>query len=119
MKLKQSGTGSGGAFAWLFQRITGLILVIVLLLHYLFLHFLNDGGVTYREVAGRLAAPFWKSVDLLFLLSVVYHAVQGIIMNIHDYIHRPGFRVTLAGLTWLLGIVLLITGATTIISFQP
>ncbi len=118
MKLKQSGTGSGGAFAWFFQRITGLILVLTLLLHYLFLHFFNHGIVTYQEVAARLATPFWKTVDLLFLVSVIYHAVQGILMVIHDYVHHPGIRITLIGLTWFLGIVLLITGTTTIINFR-
>lgn len=118
MKLKQSGTGSGGAFAWFFQRITGLILVLTLLLHYLFLHFFNDGIVTYQEVASRLSTPLWKTIDLLFLVSVIYHAIQGIIMNIHDYVHRPGFRITLVGLTWFLGIVLLITGAATVINFN-
>ncbi len=119
MGLKQFGTGSGGSTAWIFQRITGIVILVTIFLHYLFLHFLNHGNVTFNEVADRLSTPLWKTIDITFLSAVMYHAIQGVIMNIHDYIHRPGFRMTLVGLTWFIGLVLWLTGMATVINFQP
>ena len=116
--LKQFGTQSGGSTAWIWQRITGLVLVIALFLHYLFLHFLNGGNVTFAEVSGRLAMPLWKTIDITFLTAALYHSVTGVIMNIHDYVHRAMLRVTLVSLTWVVGLILWITGIATVISIQ-
>ncbi len=117
--LARTGTGSGGSNAWVLQRISGLFLVIALFLHYLFLHFLNGGDVTWGEVTTRLASPLFKTIDLVFLVSVLFHAGQGLVINIHDYVHRPAPRVVLVSLAWLLMIVLLITGTVTIVTLEP
>lgn len=117
--LARTGTGSGGSNAWVLQRISGLLLVVALFLHYLFLHFLNGGDVTWNEVTTRLASPLFKTIDLIFLVSVLFHAGQGLVINIHDYIHRPAPRVILVSLAWLLMIVLLITGTVTIVTLEP
>ena len=116
--LKQFGIQSGGSTAWVWQRITGLVLVITLFLHYLFLHFLNGGTVTYAEVAGRLAMPLWKTIDITFLTAALYHSIQGVIINIHDYVHRPALRVTLVSLTWVVGLILWITGIATVVTIE-
>jgi succinate dehydrogenase membrane anchor subunit len=117
--LARTGTGSGGSTAWVLQRISGLLLVVTLLLHYMFLHFLNGGSVTWAEVTTRLSSPLFKTIDLVFLVSVLFHAGQGIVINIHDYIHRPAPRVILVSLAWLLMLVLLITGTVTIVTLEP
>ena len=117
--LARTGTGSGGSSAWALQRISGLLLVIALFLHYLFLHFLNGGNVTWVEVTTRLGSPLFKTIDLIFLVAVLFHAGQGIVINIHDYIHRPAPRVILVTLAWLLMLTLLITGTVTILTLEP
>lgn len=117
--LKQTGTQSGGSTAWIMQRISGLLLIIALGIHYLFLHFFNHGNVTAQEVIGRLSTPLWKTIDLTFLAAVLYHAAWGVVMNIHDYVHRPGWRTTFVTLTWTVAAILMITGITTVVTFQP
>lgn len=113
---KSYGTGSGGGTAWIFQRITGLVILVTIVLHYLFVHFLNGGEVSYQEVVSRLTTPLWKTIDLVMLTAILYHAVQGLIINIHDYVHRAGWRIFLVGLTWFVFITLWITGITTVVT---
>ncbi len=117
--LKQFGSGSGGAASWMMQRISGLVLVVALLLHYLFLHFLNGGNVEYSEVASRLASPLWKTIDLTFLTAALYHAAYGVIMSVHDYVHRPGIRVTLVTIIWFVALILWVTGVATVMTIKP
>lgn len=103
---------------WVLQRITGLVLVLTLVLHYLFLHFLNGGQVEWNPVVERLASPFYRMLELLFLTTALYHGAYGVIMNIHDYVHRPTSRTILVTLTWLIAFTLLITGFVTVITLD-
>ncbi|MBD3166519.1 succinate dehydrogenase, hydrophobic membrane anchor protein [bacterium] len=114
MNLKQFGTGSGGSTSWIWQRITALILVVTLFLHYLFLHFLNGGVVTFEEVTLRLASPLYKTIDITFLTAALYHSVIGVTISIHDYVTAPMWRTALVGFAWVVGIVLWITGVMTV-----
>lgn len=116
--MRQPGIGSGGAFEWFFQRITGVVLFVCLLLHFLFLHYLNAGEVNAQGVWDRLQHPLWKTVDLLFLVTAIYHGVQGVIMNVHDYIHKPFWRLVVVSLVWVIGLSFLIAGSLTIINFE-
>lgn len=114
----ERGIGSGGAFAWFFQRISGAFLLVALLAHFWVLHYTGDGDVTYQIVAQRLATPLWKTIDLTFLVLAIIHGFNGIIMNIHDYVHQQSIRLTLVGLVWMVGIIIGILGVLTIITFQ-
>jgi succinate dehydrogenase / fumarate reductase membrane anchor subunit len=116
--MRQPGIGSGGAFEWFFQRITGVVLFVTLLLHFLFLHYLNAGQVDAQGVWDRLQHPFWKTVDLLFLVTAIYHGAQGVIMNIHDYVYKPFWRLVFVSLVWVIGLTFLLAGGMTIINFE-
>lgn len=114
----EKGFGSGGAFAWFFQRISGVFLLAALLAHFWVLHYSNEGEVTFQIVAQRLATPLWKTIDLTFLVLAIIHGFNGFIMLIHDYIHRPNVRLALVSLVWVAGIILGVLGTLTIISFK-
>jgi succinate dehydrogenase / fumarate reductase membrane anchor subunit len=116
--MRNPGIGSGGAFEWFFQRITGVVLFVALLLHFLFLHYLNAGEVDAQGVWARLQHPFWKTVDLLFLVTAIYHGAQGIIINVYDYIHKPFWRLVIVSAVWVVGLSLLLMGGMTIIEFK-
>jgi succinate dehydrogenase / fumarate reductase membrane anchor subunit len=114
----ERGIGSGGAFAWFFQRITGVFLVIALLAHFWVLHYSNSGEVTFAMVAQRLATPLWKTIDLTFLVMAIIHGFYGFLMVTRDYVHNNNLRLFLVSLVWVIGIVFGVLGTLTIIGFK-
>jgi succinate dehydrogenase / fumarate reductase membrane anchor subunit len=62
-------------YAWLFMRVSGILLVVLVLGHLLIMNIL-DGGVqriNFGFVAGRWASPFWQVWDLLMLWLAQIH----------------------------------------------
>lgn len=114
------GLGSGGAFPWFFQRVTGAMLLIGLLAHFWVLHFFPaaNGEITFQTVMARLQSPFWRTFDLLFLLAGVYHGMNGVMMNIHDYIHNPLLKMITVAALWMGALYLLIIGSITILGLS-
>ncbi len=104
--MKDRGVGSGGAMAWFFQRLTGIVLAPVLLIHLLTMHRFTTHGLPWNEVAGRLANPYWKVLEVVFLALALYHGFNGIYSIFQDYVHRPGFRLFLFSLLVLAGVIL-------------
>ncbi len=108
---------SGGAAAWFLQRLSGLVLVVLLLVHFAVLHG-GDGVVTYEKVASRLATPAWKAFDLLFLVLGIFHGMNGFLMVIRDYA-APGWkRGALYAAIVVAGLAFLILGCLTVIPFR-
>ena len=112
------GIGSGGAFAWFFQRISGAFLLIALLAHFWVLHYSSSGEVTFTIVAQRLATPLWKTIDLTFLVMAIIHGFYGFLMVIRDYIHNSNWRLVLVSLVWTVGLIVAVLGSLTIIAFK-
>jgi succinate dehydrogenase / fumarate reductase, membrane anchor subunit len=123
MSARDRGLGSGGLWGWFMQRITGLLLVPVVLAHLLVTHYVLGNptrgafDVDYANVAERLANPWWKLIDLLFLGIVLFHGLRGVLVVINEGVHRPWLRVTLFCAALALGVVLAILGTVTILPF--
>jgi len=111
-------SGRSGAFDWIFQRVTGLYLAFAFAVHFIVMHFMGEGTITYESVAARLANPVWKVFDLTFLFFGLYHAVTGLRLILDDYIHHPGLRTWLTGALWVAAIILFFTGAMIIFSIK-
>jgi succinate dehydrogenase / fumarate reductase membrane anchor subunit len=111
-------SGRTGAFDWLFQRVSGVVLAVAFAVHFIILHFLGDGTFTYESVATRLASPFWKTFDLVFLFFALYHCVTGARLIMDDYLHHPTWRTVITCFLWILAIVLFMLGAVTVFSLK-
>ena len=117
MNNRDRGLRSGGAFNWYFQRISGVVLLFTLLAHFWVLHFFppEHGNITFETVMRRLNHPAWRTVDLTFLVLGLYHGLNGLIIVVHDYIHRPGLRMALVGALWVAAIWFGLIGSMTIL----
>ncbi len=112
-------TGDSGIRRWFYQRITGIFLVALLIIHFAVMHFIGTGEVSYEAVAPRLSSPYWKTFDLAFLGFALYHGMAGLWVVIDDYVHRDTIRALLYSIIVFIGLCLLILGALTIITFKP
>lgn len=112
------GSGRSGAFDWYFQRVSGVVLAVILGVHFILIHYTGSGPVSYEAVAPRLASPYYKALQLLFLVLALYHAMNGIKMVIDDYVHNDGWRTWLTALAWVVCLAFLIFGAITVLTFQ-
>ena len=67
-------------YAWLFMRLSGIVLVVLVLGH-LLIQLVLDGGVSkigFAFVAGRWASPFWQVWDLAMLWLAMLHGANGL-----------------------------------------
>jgi len=107
--------------AWVFMRISGLLLFFLVLGHLMIMNIL-DGGVqriNFGFVAGRWASPFWQTWDLLMLLLAELHGTNGLRIVINDYAQRPQTRFWLKMLLYTSAFLVTTLGTLVIFTFDP
>ena len=108
-------------YAWVFMRMSGLLLVVLVLGHLLIMNVL-DGGVqrlNFGFVAGRWASPFWRTWDLLQLWLAELHGVNGLRVIINDYAERNQTRFWLKMVLYTSALLVLFLGTLVIFTFDP
>ena len=95
---------------WYLQRITGALLVILLVMHFWVEHFVSEnlrrGDLTYDAIRARISNPVWQTIDIAFLLIALVHGLSGARNIVMDYsrVGRRGARIATAALA-VVGVV--------------
>jgi len=108
-------------YSWLFMRLSGIVLVVLVLGHLLIMNVL-DGGVhriNWGFVAGRWASPFWQIWDLSMLWLAELHGANGLRTIINDYSRKDGTRFVLTILLTVSVLLTLGVGTFVIFTFDP
>jgi succinate dehydrogenase / fumarate reductase membrane anchor subunit len=64
---------------WMIKMVTGPILVILLLIHFVVNHFVAETGLlTYADVVAYYRNPLIPIMEILFLATVVAHSLIGL-----------------------------------------
>ncbi len=116
--MRERGIGSGGALGWFFQRLTGIVLMPVLLVHLLTMHRYHEHGLAWEGVTRLMANPYWKVLEITFLSLALYHGLNGLFTLFQEYVKPAGWRLILFGLVVLAGLVLFVFGVVTVLSIQ-
>lgn len=75
---REKAGGPAGAL-WLVQAFTGLLLVLLLLLHMVAHHFVVEGGLrNFEQVVDYVANPAIFTITITFLVVVTIHAMLGV-----------------------------------------
>lgn len=108
-------------YSWVFMRLSGILLVVLVLGHLLIMNVL-DGGVqriNFGFVAGRWASPFWQTWDLMQLWLAELHGTNGLRTIINDYAVRDTTRFWLKALLYTSAFLVLVLGTLVIFTFDP
>ena len=112
---------AGGAelYAWLFMRISGIVLLALALGHWFIMHVFNSVHVIdYDFVAARYLHRFWRGYDLAMLWLALIHGLNGLRTILDDYL--KGFaRDVAVRILYVVGISFLVIGTYAIIAFKP
>ncbi|MBI3683920.1 MAG: hypothetical protein HY235_26390 [Acidobacteria bacterium] len=77
------------AVHWYLQRITGGLLLFLLVAHFWVEHFESEqllrGDLTFDAIRGRISTPLWRGIDIAFLLIALYHGLSGLRNIVLDY----------------------------------
>ena len=108
-------------YSWLFMRLSGLVLVALVLGHLFVNLMLGEGihAVDFGFVAGKWASPFWQTWDLLMLWLAQLHGTNGLRTIINDYAERDTTRFWLKALLYLASVVVILLGTLVIFTFDP
>lgn len=105
-------------WAWLFMRVSGILLLVLALGHLGVMHVINTVDViNYKFVAERWGTPFWRTYDMLLLILGVMHGLNGVRIVIDDYVHSRAWRVFWMATLWTGGLFFIVLGALVILTF--
>jgi succinate dehydrogenase / fumarate reductase membrane anchor subunit len=76
---EQYSSFTSGTTLWFLQRVTAAILVVTLMFHFFWLHFVNHAAeITFQGTAFRMDQLGYLLTMLLFLVAGAFHGVNGV-----------------------------------------
>jgi succinate dehydrogenase / fumarate reductase membrane anchor subunit len=106
---------------WFFMRISGLILMFLVLIHLYIMHLIGEGveRVDFAFVSARWRNVGWKTFDWTMLFLALIHGTNGLRVIIDDYVKRPGTRTAIKTVLYASTGILMIMGTAVLVTFNP
>jgi succinate dehydrogenase / fumarate reductase cytochrome b subunit len=96
---------------WLGQRVTAVVILVTIIVHLVLTHFVAIGELSFDDIGERLASTAVLVNDVLLLVAVVYHALNGVRMVVLDWgLSGRGARRGFDAFLWVAGIVAVVYG---------
>jgi len=89
---------------WLFQRVTGALLVIGIGVHFHVGHY--TGLLTSESVAERLRQAAWLGFDLVLVALLAFHGINGLRNIVRDYNPRGSRIIDIVAAALIIAMVL-------------
>jgi succinate dehydrogenase / fumarate reductase membrane anchor subunit len=100
---------------WVFMRISGLVLVFLVLGHVWFNNIQIDvAEVDYNYVAERLSKSWVRVYDTFLLGFAMLHGINGLRYSIEDYVQRPSRRFWWKVVLFTVAAIIFVLGAMTL-----
>jgi succinate dehydrogenase / fumarate reductase membrane anchor subunit len=116
---RHQASGNAELTWWIFMRISGLLLVFLILGHiYMTFIQVSEADATYDAVVSKLSNPAWKFYDWLILVLAVLHGVNGARYSIEDYIRSRPNRFWVKGIFYTVVGIILVLGTVGLFSIR-
>jgi len=113
-------TGGLELYAWLFMRVSGILLLLLALGHLAIMHLIHSvDEINFAFVAGRWANPLWRLYDWMLLTLALVHGFNGLRVMVDDYVRQAGWRMICLVVVYALTFFFLIAGSMVVLTFQP
>jgi succinate dehydrogenase hydrophobic anchor subunit len=101
----------GGMWPWLGQRVTAVLVLVTIAVHLILTHYIAIGELSFADIGGRLGTTAVLVNDIVLLLAVVFHGLNGVRMVVLDYgLASPAGRLILAVALWAAGLAAAVYG---------
>jgi succinate dehydrogenase cytochrome b556 subunit len=101
----------GGMWPWLGQRVTAVLVLVTIMVHLVLTHYIAIGQLSFDNIAGRLAGGAVLVNDIVLLVAVVYHGLNGLRMVVLDWgLSNVAGRRVFNAVLWLVGIAAIVYG---------
>lgn len=105
--------------AWVFTRVSAVVLLGMALYHFLYMHFaLGTDTISFQLIAWRWQSLGWRVFDLVLLTFGWLHGANGMRVVLDDYIHSPTGRFVAHILLLVVTTTLIALGAFVILTFD-
>lgn len=108
-------------WSWFFMRISGVVLVFLVLIHLYVMHIIGAGveRVDFAFVSERWTNVGWKTFDWAMLFLALLHGANGLRIIIDDYVRSPAKRTAVKGALYTVTFILLVMGTAVLVTFNP
>jgi succinate dehydrogenase / fumarate reductase cytochrome b subunit len=95
----------GGMWPWLGQRVTAVLVIVTITVHLVLTHYIAIGELSFDNIGDRLAGVVVLVNDIVLLVAVVYHALNGLRMVVLDWgLSNVAGRRVFDVVLWVVGI---------------
>lgn len=118
---KAQATGNAELFWWVFMRISGIVLLFLVLGH-IYMTFIavpEYVSASYEAIVTKLQQPVWKLYNWLIMVLAGLHGLNGARYVIEDYITDKGKRFWVKSLVYTVAGVILVWGTIGLYTFKP
>jgi succinate dehydrogenase / fumarate reductase membrane anchor subunit len=118
---RERPVGGWELWAWLFMRISGVLLLFLAVGHVLIMHVGGTGvsRVDFAFVAARWQSPVWRAWDWALLSLALLHGLNGLRVVVQDYVRPAAWRFAVNMLFCVVGFVLFVLGSVVVFTFDP
>jgi succinate dehydrogenase / fumarate reductase membrane anchor subunit len=112
-------TGNLERIAWLFTRISAVVLLVMALYHLFYMHIaMGMDAISFQLIAWRWQSPGWRLFDLVLLVFGWLHGANGMRIVIDDYVHSPFGRTVAQTVLLVVTATLIVPGAFVVLTFE-
>lgn len=96
--VKEPGSAHDGISDWYWQRLSAVVLALLLPLPFFLLVMVYAGHLDQQGLLDLLDHPLSRLLHSLLILALIVHAYVGLKVMLEDYVHTIAWRIPLIGI---------------------